>query len=768
MLTSPCALAATPPPLSAFARFPIAGTGGHALACLFQGSAAAGEWPLGGANTVFVLVVRPKAAGSGQEAAGVHWPTAGWLLDDSGTAGEGSVQHVHFVAAGVDQGSQPRAIAANIPRALDLLQFFIWTQSDIDPNLGSSTSSLTIAVAVIGVVVTGGPGAFTVGLRLRIDAGGGNWMQGAVVTYDSTTSTVLLNINQTNGAGTFAAWTVRLERIRVNNGTSATNRTIAIASISWVPTGVVGGGDEYYTPGAGWIVRMTNGVNWAEGLVTAYTPNVNITINVTATNGAGTFAAWTISAEFTQSLGRDYNQSILNSETAHLAPYYVPPILTAALQIGLSGCENEIVALMAATDAVAYAAMKTPNLVGVYGRDLWRALSVGRDAPAFTNCSFRYLARQLNPSTTWANTQSGVGLLTFAPGDRPPAVKTFTTFVQSLIPYPTPVQSYPRVNISLTGWDAYSGDSVDLQSSVSSAVGLVRIDWILADNTVIGSDTGGTTNASATWVAPAVGVYTVRTRATWDSGLVTISAATTVRVWASALVLDPPTIFAAILKTWLTGRLGITAVGVAATAWLDQQSGVSYAGTATYTAADASLVNPIQGARPTLLWDGIVTTGNRLTGLHPAYPSPLVTPIWVSEIGLQVTTVSGRTPWASAANVLQLTQDGAGNVSQRNGGSAANNTAWGLNKWKAVQVNYAGTIGVSYVQVGANTPTATQAEGSTTPAGTWTLGARVTATQANVKKAEVVDTYGTPSAVQIQKWCAYLTHWYSRDTVTNV
>ena len=117
---------------------------------------------------------------------------------------------------------------------------------------------------------------------------------------------------------------------------------------------------------------------------------------------------------------------------------------------------------------------------------------------------------------------------------------------------------------------------------------------------------------------------------------------------------------------------------------------------------------------------------------------------------------------------MQLTQDGAGAVSMRNGGSAVNNTAWGLNKWKAIAVNYANLVGTSYIQVGANTPTATGAEGNTDPLATFTFGARVTATNANVKKAEAAITFGTPSATQIQQWCAYLSHWYPRDVLTNV
>lgn len=174
---------------------------------------------------------------------------------------------------------------------------------------GTSTTSLAIGTGT-KVFTTQSGLAYVVGSRVRAanTADTANYMEGRVTSYSGTSLT--LSVDVTGGSGTLASWNLSIAGDRGIQGVQgiqgdqgiqgATGPGYAATSTTSL---AIGTGSKVFTTQAGlsYVVgasraraSSTNGANYVEGLVTAYS-GTSLTISADTTGGSGTISTWNIS-----------------------------------------------------------------------------------------------------------------------------------------------------------------------------------------------------------------------------------------------------------------------------------------------------------------------------------------------------------------------------------------------------------------------------------------------------------------------------------------
>ena len=161
--------------------------------------------------------------------------------------------------------------------------------------LASSTSNRTVGTGEMTFTVQSGL-AYSAGARVRVAVTsdpGNIYMEGVTVSYSGTA--LVVNFDRAVGSGTASAWTINLAGDRGATGasyagTSASSLEIGEGSKVFATQTTL----AYQAGARARAVSQADNDNWMEGYVTSYTGG-NLTLDVDATGGEGTFADWLIS-----------------------------------------------------------------------------------------------------------------------------------------------------------------------------------------------------------------------------------------------------------------------------------------------------------------------------------------------------------------------------------------------------------------------------------------------------------------------------------------
>jgi len=101
--------------------------------------------------------------------------------------------------------------------------------------VGTSASSLTIGTGNKTFATQAGE-QYTAGITMTAvsQANNANWMAGQVVSYDSGTGALVINVNATGGSGTFADWNLSLAGVQGPQGTPGTLSGTAVGAINLI------------------------------------------------------------------------------------------------------------------------------------------------------------------------------------------------------------------------------------------------------------------------------------------------------------------------------------------------------------------------------------------------------------------------------------------------------------------------------------------------------------------------------------------------------
>lgn len=160
----------------------------------------------------------------------------------------------------------------------------------------TSTTSLTVGTGSKTLTVQASR-AYQVGARARISstATPTTYMEGVVTSYSGTT--LIVDVDKTNGSGTLASWNVNIAgEIGPQGPTGASFAATSTTSLA------IGTGSKAFTTQAGLAytvgqrvraVSASDAAKWMEGAVASYS-GTTLTLTVDLTNGSGTLADWNI------------------------------------------------------------------------------------------------------------------------------------------------------------------------------------------------------------------------------------------------------------------------------------------------------------------------------------------------------------------------------------------------------------------------------------------------------------------------------------------
>ncbi len=164
-----------------------------------------------------------------------------------------------------------------------------------DTYVGTSTNNTTIATGNKSFTITTGL-SYTRGVRTRLasNAATTNYMEGNVVSYNSTTGALVIYIDITGGAGTYNDWNVNIGGANPIAGDSyKTTSTTSLAIGLNLKSFSIGTGYAYQIGTRARATSQATSTNFMEGNVASYSGGV-LQINVDNIGGTGTLADWNI------------------------------------------------------------------------------------------------------------------------------------------------------------------------------------------------------------------------------------------------------------------------------------------------------------------------------------------------------------------------------------------------------------------------------------------------------------------------------------------
>ena len=148
-------------------------------------------------------------------------------------------------------------------------------------NLYATTSSTSLTIGTGSKSLTVGTGlAYTVGQQVLVAYDSSNTMVGSLVSYNSTTGAMVLNVASTTGAGTYSAWNVNLNGAPGPAGPTGATGASGPNTINVGTTPVAGGtsGRVIYD-NAGVVGEYPTSATTVASSVVLRDANVNITSN---------------------------------------------------------------------------------------------------------------------------------------------------------------------------------------------------------------------------------------------------------------------------------------------------------------------------------------------------------------------------------------------------------------------------------------------------------------------------------------------------------